>query len=565
MPKDDKDLSKNEHYKSDSHYLRGTITTNLEDPITLGVNDVNKELLKFHGIYLQDNRDDRGRRLKKKLEPNWSFMVRIPFPGGVCTPEQWLALDELAHKLSNGALRLTTRQAVQYHEILRDNLRPLMRRLDAVGLCSMNGCGDITRNIMSSPLSDLSPIHQQAYAYVDAIYQATLAKTNAWREVWLEEEHKATPPGVSEEPLYGTTYMPRKFKIAIVIPPENDVDVFSQDIGLIAIANGDTLEGFNVSVGGGLGITYGEPETYPQIGKLIGFCPADSVVELCLAIIAIQRDHGDRSNRKHARMKYTIDDRGLDWFKQELQERVGWDLQPLKEFSFTMTGDRLGWQKTQNNSWHYTWLVENGRIKDTENKPLMTGIREIAKVHQGEFRFTPNQNLIIANVAETDKAAIEELIQQYALDHLQKHSLVRRNAMACVAFPTCPQAMGEAERYLPSLLDKVEEIMQSLDLKEEIKIRMSGCPNGCSRPYMAEIAFTGRAIGKYNMYLGGDFEGFRLNKLYKENIGEKEIFTELRTLLKHYKNDKKDQEHFGDFVVRQGYVSMVKDGRDFHG
>ena len=365
--------------------------------------------------------------------------------------------------------------------------------------------------------------------------------------------------------MYGKTYLPRKFKIGIAVPPSNDIDVYSQDIGLIGIVENDELIGYNVSVGGGMGMKHDDLRTYPQVGKVIGFIPKDKAEEVCEKILTIQRDYGDRSDRAQARFKYTVDRKGLDWIKQELNDRLGWELEEAKPFEFEDNGDRLGWTEGSGKH-HYTLFIQNGRIKDTEGYKLKSAIKALAEVHKGDFRMTPNQNLIIANVDEKDKPEIQQIIDEYGLTDGKNYSGLRRNSMACVAFPTCGLAMAESERYLPSLVSKIEDLLDEFGLsEEEITIRMTGCPNGCARPALAEISFIGKAPGKYNFYLGGSFKGDRLNKLYKENIAEKEILESLRPILEQYSKEREQGEHFGDFVVRKGIVDKVTDGRDFRG
>ncbi len=392
-------------------------------------------------------------------------------------------------------------------------------------------------------------------------------RTRAYAEIWLDGEKvsDSLDPGEEVEPIYGPVYLPRKFKIGIAVPPSNDVDVFSQDLGLIAIVEDGKLKGFNVSVGGGMGMTHGDTKTYPQVGKVIGFCTPEQLIDVAEKTVTIQRDYGDRAVRKHARFKYTIDDRGLDWFTAELTERLGWALSEAKPFQFDHHGDRYGWVKGSDGKWHFTLFIENGRIKDTDDYPLMTGLREIAKVHDGDFRLTANQNLIIGGISPRKKKKIEGLIEQYLLSDGKLNSALRRNSMACVALPTCGLAMAESERYLPSLIGKLEPVLEEAGLRdEEIVIRMTGCPNGCARPALAELAFIGKAPGKYNLYLGGGFAGQRLNKLYKENIGEDEILDTIRPIINRYAKERLPEEHFGDFTIRAGYVKEVRDGQEFH-
>jgi sulfite reductase (NADPH) hemoprotein beta-component len=548
-------LHPNETIKARSNHLRGTIAQGLEDPITGAISSDDQQLLKFHGTYQQDDRDLRDERRRQKLEPAYQFMARVRLPGGICQPWQWLKLDELARNYGNGTLRLTTRQTFQFHGVIKKNLKRTIQGLDAALLDTIAACGDVNRGVMCAPNPDFSAIHAGVYELAKRVSDHLLPRTRAYHEIWLDEKPVAGSPA-EEEPIYGRTYLPRKFKIAFAIPPSNDVDVYAHDLGFIAIRDGDELAGFNVTVGGGMGRTDNEPNTYPRLADVIGFCPPDRVIELAEQVVRIQRDFGDRVDRKRARFKYTIDDRGLDWFKSELEGRLGWQLGEARPFRFDTNGDRYGWTDGLDGTQHYTLFIENGRVKDADDFPLMTALREIAQVHTGEFRLTPNQNLIIARVTAEKRPEIEALLRAHGLDDTSRPSVLRRSAMACVALPTCGLAMAESERYLPQLITKFEAIMAENGLAEEpITIRMSGCPNGCSRPYLAEIAFTGRAPGKYNVYLGGGFHGQRLNTLFLENVGEDTILKELTPIIRRFAAEREAGEHFGDFVVRTGYVS----------
>lgn len=554
-----------ERIKDESNYLRGTIQQGLADRITGAISDDDTKLLKFHGSYQQDDRDIRDERRRKKLEPAYQFMLRVRAPGGVATPEQWLVMDDLATKYADDTLKLTTRQSFQMHGILKWNLKQTIKEVNEALMNTLAACGDVNRNVMCNPNPYQSAVHKEVYELSQQISEHLSPKTNAYHEIWLDKMKVVdTKEQEDIEPLYGRFYLPRKFKIGLAVPPSNDIDVFSQDLGLIAILGDGKLIGFNIAVGGGMGSTHGEPETYPQVAKVIGFCSKDNVIEVAEKVMTIQRDYGNRSNRKNARFKYTIDAHGLDWFKTELTERLGWELEAAHPYHFARNGDRYGWVKGDG-KWHLTLFLQNGRVKNTDDYALKTGLREIAKVHTGDFRLTANQNLIIANVANGKLEEINELVKKYGLTDGKQHSALKRNSMACVAFPTCGLAMAESERYLPALLEKIEEILDEVGLREEeIVIRMSGCPNGCSRPALAEIAFIGKAPGKYNMYLGGGFTGDRLNRLYRENIGEQEILENLRTILTDYADNRYEGEHFGDYVIRAGYVDKVTDGRDFH-
>ncbi|WP_166001088.1 assimilatory sulfite reductase (NADPH) hemoprotein subunit [Bacillus sp. Cs-700] len=556
--------SEMEKIKDESHYLRGSLVESFADPITASIPDADTKLLKFHGSYMQDDRDIRQERKQQKLEPAYQFMVRVRLPGGVATPEQWLVMDDLANQYGNGTLKLTTRQTFQMHGILKWNMKKSIQAMDSVLMDSLAACGDVNRNVMCNANPYQSDIHAEVHGWARKLSDDLLPRTRAYHEIWLDEEKVLDRKEEEIEPMYGPHYLPRKFKIGVAVPPSNDVDIFSQDLGFIAILEDGKLQGFNVAVGGGMGMTHGDTSTYPQLSRIIGFCSPENIVDVAEKIITIQRDYGNRSERKNARFKYTIDRRGLDWVRNELTSRLGYELEEARSYHFDHNGDRYGWVKGDG-KWHLTLFIQNGRIVDLEDYQIMTGLREIAKVHEGDFRLTPNQNLIIANVPEEKKAEIDELVAAYGLTDGKQNSALRRNSMACVAFPTCGLAMAEAERYLPSLIDKIEEIVDEAGLREEeIVIRMSGCPNSCSRPTLGEIAFIGKAPGKYNMYMGAGFVGDRLSKLYKENIGEEEILASLKPIFFNYAKEKEENEHFGDYVIRAGYVEEVRSGLDFH-
>ncbi|WP_098746163.1 assimilatory sulfite reductase (NADPH) hemoprotein subunit [Paenibacillus sp. EZ-K15] len=554
-----------EDIKRRSNYLRGSLVETLEDRITASIPEDDNRLMKFHGSYMQDDRDLRNERHKQKLEPAYQFMLRVRAAGGVVTPEQWLMMDRVAQKYANGTIRLTTRQSFQLHGVLKWNMKSTIQEVNEAMLSTLAACGDVNRNVMCNPNPYQSEIHSEVYEWARMLSSHLDPRSRAYHEIWLDGEKIVDSLQEEQEPIYGPVYLPRKFKIGMAVPPSNDVDVYSQDLGLIAIIEEGQLKGFNVSVGGGMGMTHGDPLTYPQVAKVIGFCKPEQIVDLAEKTVMIQRDYGDRAVRKHARFKYTIDDRGIDWFVNELTSRLGWKLEEAKPFHFDHNGDRYGWVKGSNGKWHFTLFIQNGRVKDEADYLLMTGLREIAQIHNGDFRLTANQNLIVANISSHKKKKIEELIKRYGLTDGYHYSALRRNSMACVALPTCGLAMAESERYLPTLLDKIDVILEENGLREEdIVIRMTGCPNGCARPMLAEIAFIGKAPGKYNIYLGGGFSGHRLNKLYKENIGEAEILDSLRPIMKQYAQEREQGEHFGDFVIRAGYVKEVLDGQQFH-
>ncbi|MDM5303246.1 assimilatory sulfite reductase (NADPH) hemoprotein subunit [Bacillus subtilis] len=554
-----------ERIKEESDYLRGTLKEVMLDRISAGIPDDDNRLMKHHGSYLQDDRDLRNERQKQKLEPAYQFMLRVRMPGGVSTPEQWLVMDDLSQKYGNGTLKLTTRETFQMHGILKWNMKKTIQTIHSALLDTIAACGDVNRNVMCASNPYQSEIHSEVYEWSKKLSDDLLPRTRAYHEIWLDEEKVAGTPEEEVEPMYGPLYLPRKFKIGIAVPPSNDIDVFSQDLGFIAIVEDGELIGFNVAIGGGMGMTHGDTATYPQLAKVIGFCRPEQMYDVAEKTITIQRDYGNRSVRKNARFKYTVDRLGLETVKEELENRLGWSLEEAKAYHFDHNGDRYGWVEGIEDKWHFTLFVEGGRVTDYDHYKLMTGLREIAKVHTGEFRLTSNQNLIIANVSSDKKDEISALIEQYGLTDGKHHSALRRSSMACVSLPTCGLAMAEAERYLPTLLDKVEKIIDENGLRDqEITIRMTGCPNGCARHALGEIGFIGKAPGKYNMYLGAAFDGSRLSKMYRENIGEEDILSELRVLLSRYAKEREEGEHFGDFVIRAGIIKATTDGTNFH-
>lgn len=553
-----------ERIKRESNFLRGTLKEVMLDRISAGIPDDDNRLMKHHGSYLQDDRDLRNERQKQKLEPAYQFMLRVRMPGGVATPEQWLVMDDLAEKYGNGTLKLTTRETFQMHGILKWNMKSTIQTIHAALLDTIAACGDVNRNVMCASNPYQSEVHAEVYEWSKKLSNDLLPRTRAYHEIWLDEEKVAGTPE-TEEPMYGPLYLPRKFKIGIAVPPSNDIDVFSQDLGLIAIVEDEKLVGFNVAIGGGMGMTHGDKETYPQLAKVIGFVKPEQIYDVAEKVITIQRDYGNRSERKNARFKYTVDRLGLETVKEELEERLGWSLGEAKPYHFDNNGDRYGWVKGIRGKWHLTLFVEGGRVADIDGYKLKTGLREIAKIHTGDIRLTSNQNIIIADVSAQKKKKISELVEQYGLTDGEHMSALRRSSIACVALPTCGLAMAEAERYLPSLIDKIEDIVGENGLRDkEITIRMTGCPNGCARHALGEIGFIGKAPGKYNMYLGAAHDGSRLSKMYRENIGEEEILSELRVVLSRYAKERDQDEHFGDFVIRAGIVQATTDGTNFH-
>jgi sulfite reductase (NADPH) hemoprotein beta-component len=560
----DKPLSANEGIKIRSNYLRGTLAEGLADLSTGSLSEDDQQLIKFHGSYQQDDRDLRPDRRKHKLDKAYSFMIRIRLPGGVATPKQWIETDRMADQFANGTIKLTTRQAFQLHGIIKSNLKRTVREINEAAMDSIAACGDVNRNVMCNPNPHLSSIHAQALRAAQEISDHLTPRTRAYHEIWLDGE-KVESSEEEVEPIYGRTYLPRKFKITIAVPPSNDVDIYANDLSFIAIVDDGKLAGYNVAVGGGLGMTHGAEATFPRIADVIGFCTPDQVVDVAEKVVLVQRDFGDRTDRKHARLKYTIQDRGVDWFKAELNRYLGYDLEPVRDFVFSDNGDRFGWTTDERGVHHYTLFVQGGRVVDTDGYPMRTGLREIAKVHQGDFRLTANQNLMIANITDERRAEIEALLAKYGMARSHERSALRLASIACVALPTCALALAEAERYLPDVITVLEDELEKFGLRHDsITIRMTGCPNGCGRPFLAEIGFVGRGPDRYNLYLGGGHAGQRLNKLYRQDLDASDILPTLSPILEAYAKQRHEGEKFGDFVIRQGYVAATVQGDDFH-
>jgi len=566
----------NEDIKRESNYLRGTIAEGLKDESTGAIAAADQQLTKFHGTYMQDDRDVRDERKAAGLEPAYSFMIRCRLNGGVATPDQWLRMSAIADELGNSTMKLTTRQTFQFHGVVKKKLKPAMQAINRAMMTTLAACGDVNRNLMVSTATTTSKYHKDVHAVSAKISDHLLPATQAYHEIWLTDDNgKKTQvagnavvdqdPGEEQEPLYGKLYLPRKFKITLAIPPHNDTDVYAHDIGLIAI-KGDNgrLVGFNFLAGGGMGVTHNNKKTYPRTGSMLGYAPADQAHIVCEKIMLVQRDNGDRTNRKHARLKYTIDDMGVDVFRAEVEKLLGYKFEDQKPFTFESNVDTFGWQKDEEGLNHFTCFIENGRVEDTPEFPMKTGLVEIAKVHKGEFRLSPNQHLVVSNIHDDDKVQIQNLLKKYKLDNLQ-FSALRLSSSACVAFPTCGLAMAESERYLPVLITKLEDCLEENGLRHDsIVMRMTGCPNGCARPWLAEIAFVGKAFGAYNMYLGGGYHGQRVNKLYRSSIQEEEILEIVKPMFARYAKERNEGEHFGDWTIRAGIIKETKVGKEFH-
>ena len=556
-----------EDIKRASAGLRGTLLASLADAVTGALRDDDQTLIKYHGSYQQDDRDVREARRLAKLEPAFSFMIRTRTPGGVISPAQWLQLDAIATTYAERGLRITTRQAFQFHGVIKRELKATMQAINAALIDTLAACGDVNRNVAVAANPLYPEVQAQVLAQAVAVSKHLLPNTRAYYELWLDEE-RVGGSGEEVEPIYGQAYLPRKFKIGFAIPPLNDVDVFAQDLGYIAILDeAGTLLGYNVSIGGGMGATHGDPETYPRLGNVIGFATPDQVVAVAEAVVTAQRDFGNRAVRKRARLKYTIDDRGIDFFKDEVERRAGFPLGPARAFRFDHNGDRFGWVDAGHDLQHVTLRIPSGRIVDGaldgrgDAVLHLTGLREIARLLQAEggnaeFRLTSNQNLVIANIPATLQSRVDALLREHALDGWRSASPLRLNALACVALPTCGLAMAEAERYLPDFVNEVDALLARHGIADApIHLRISGCPNGCSRPYLGEIALVGKAPGRYNLMLGADHRGERLNTLHRENIDEAQLLATLDPLFASYATQRTQGERFGDWLLRSGVIA----------
>ena len=561
-PHGDVKLSDNERLKRESNFLRGTIVDDLADPITGGFTADNFQLIRFHGMYQQDDRDIRAERARQKLEPLHNVMLRARMPGGIITPEQWLTIDRFAEEHTMyGSIRLTTRQTFQFHGVLKPHIKNMHQVLNDSGIDSIATAGDVNRNVLCTTNPVESELHQEAYEWSKKISEHLLPRTRAYVEIWLNGEKAKT----TEEPILGSTYLPRKFKTTVSIPPNNEVDVHANDLNFIAIAEKGKLVGFNVLVGGGLAMTHGDTATYPRKADDFGFIPLEHTLAVAEHVVSVQRDWGNRSNRKNAKTKYTLDRVGSDVFKEEVEARAGVKFEPSRPYEFTSRGDRFGWVQGVDGKHHLTLYLLNGRILDYPNRPLKAGLRKIAEVHEGDFRMTANQNLVIAGVSADLKREIEQIAREHGLiDDFIKPQL--KNSMACVALPTCPLALAEAERFLPSLVGKVEALLEKHGIPDDhLILRVVGCPNGCGRAMLAEAGLVGKGPGKYNLYLGGNRVGTRIPKLYRENVGEDVILSELDALIGRWAEERESGEGFGDFVIRKGVVAEVKVSKtDFH-
>jgi sulfite reductase (NADPH) hemoprotein beta-component len=556
-------LADNERLKDQSNFLRGTIAEDLNNDLTGAFVGDNFQLIRFHGMYQQDDRDIRAERAKQKLEPLQNVMLRARLPGGIISTQQWLAIDKFAEEKSiYGSIRLTTRQTFQFHGVLKPNVKPMHQMLNQVGVDSIATAGDVNRNVLCTSNPVESVLHQEAYEWATKISEHLLPKTRAYAEIWLDGEKVET---TEHEPILGNNYLPRKFKTTVVIPPQNDVDVHANDLNFVAIAENGKLVGFNVLVGGGLAMTHGDTSTFPRKADDFGYISLEHTLAVAEAVVTTQRDWGNRVTRQNAKTKYTLERVGVENFKAEVEKRSGAIFSKSKPFEFTTRGDRIGWVEGIDGKHHLTLFIENGRILDYPGKTLKTGCAEIAKIHLGDFRLTANQNLIVAGVPKEQKTQIEQLAREHGL-MADDVSLQRQDSMACVALPTCPLAMAEAERYLPDAVTQIEGLLAKHGMPDEsIIYRVTGCPNGCGRAMLAEVGLVGKGPGKYNFHLGGDRQGTRIPRMYRENIDEKEIMKELDSLIGRWSKEREDGEAFGDFLIRAEVVKPVIDSaKDFY-
>jgi sulfite reductase (ferredoxin) len=549
-------VSGNETIKATSNHLRGLIKEELlEDTPAFG--DDSETLLKFHGIYQQDDRDRRKEARSKGLAKHHQLMIRTRIPGGVVSPDAYIAHDDISQKWANGTLRVTTRQDFQLHGVLKGDIKKSIRAINDSLLTTLGGCGDVERNIMCCPEPVADQFHDEVGRSIAAMVTELTPKTRAYHEIWLDGEVVDTSePEV--EPLYREQYLPRKFKTTVALESDNCVDVYAHDLAIVAMKSKDgTLRGFNVLVGGGLGRTHNKPETFVAVAQPLCFVEPHQVVDLAREVVAVQRDYGDRANRRHARLKYTIADRGLDWFRDEVQGRVTFKLQPPEKLSWKPVDDHLGWHEQGDGRLYVGIFIENGRIADVDGVRSRTGLRKIVDELRPQVRLTAQQNVILAGIDPADRPRVEALMAEHGIDAIESIPHAIRNSMACPAIPTCGLAVAEAERALPSLIRRLATLLDEVGLADErISFRMSGCPNGCSRPYLGDVGFVGTTLGKYDVMLAGDFDGTRLNRVFATNVPIAEIPGLLKPLLESFRTDRGPGEGFGNWVERVGFESL---------
>ena len=541
-------LTHNEIIKDAIPTLAGNISATIDDPEAEKFDKDDEQFLKFHGIYQQDDRDLR------KQGKKWMLMVRGRIPGGVMTSDQYKTFDNLATEYGNNTLRVTTRQSIQFHGILKSGVRHLIKSINDALLSTLAACGDVNRNVMAPPTPAYTPVREQVFEDSKRVMEAPTPQTKAYHSIWIDgvqldledEENKNFV-----DPLYGKTYLPRKFKAGFIVPPVNDIDVHTQCLGFIAIIEDGKLVGYNLTAGGGMGRSHNQQETYPRLADVIGFFTPEHLEKVSQAVLTVHRDFGDRTNRKHARLKYVLEEKGVEWFREQVEERAGIKFEPAREYTLEKQADLYDWHQAVDGKWFFGLFVESGRVKDANGANVKTALRQIADKYDIEFRLTANQNLILANVAEADKAGITEILTANGVKSENQASALHANAMACPALPTCGLSLAESERYLPGLIDRIENLLDEVGIGgEEIVIRMTGCPNGCARPYMAELGFVGRSPGAYQVWFGGNESSTRLNRVWKEKVKDADMETELRPVFERFAKERNEGERFGDWADR---------------
>ncbi len=541
-----------EDIKRESQQLRGTIAQELADP-SPKFSDDNVHLLKFHGIYQGDNRDQRSTLRKQGLDLAYEFMIRSKIPGGVLTAQQYLVHDRLAQTLGNGTLRITSRQGLQFHSVVKGNLHEMMRGINESGIRTWGACGDVVRNVTASsaPLTDAA--HQAVQQLATELSQAFYARSRAYSEIWLDGERL---PEIEEDSpvgdIYGDVYLPRKFKFAIAIPPRNDVDIFTNDVGFVLHQKQGVVEGYTVVVGGGLGMTFGKLETYPRLASPLFFIRPEHALAAAKAIVSVERDFGNREDRKLSRLKYLIDSRGLDWFREEVIARMdGIKVDMPRVLRFRTMMDLLGWHEHGDGRWYCGVRIDGGRLNDFEHVKYRSGIRALAERFQCEMRFTANHNILFCGLNESDRDEFDRIMAEYGIPQYDQYAVARRYSMSCVSLPTCSLGLAESERIFEGVMDKIEAILRELNLEDEaILFRLSGCPNGCSRPYNADFGFVGRAPGKYALYVGGSYVGDRLAQLEERQVELDEIPNRVRYYLEEFTLKRQFGEMFSDYWAR---------------
>ncbi|MEC8554199.1 MAG: NADPH-dependent assimilatory sulfite reductase hemoprotein subunit [Planctomycetota bacterium] len=552
---DEKKLTPVELIKAESSLLRGTIADDLSDDSDQFAKP-NTQLLKFHGTYQQDDRDLRGKKVDGKSTKAFSMMTRTRIPGGRITVEQLLAHLDICDDLGNATMKITTRQTLQLHGILKKDLRETMQRIDKVNLSTLAACGDVNRNVMCCPAPFKNPVYDAIRRLSNDLKDHLAPQSGAYYDLWLRDEESGEKTKLSsseEEPIYGPTYLPRKFKIAIALPEDNCVDIYTNDLGFLAVVRDGKVIGYNVLVGGGLGTTPSAKKTFPALAKRMAFVRPENCCRIAEAIVKVQRDHGCRTDRKTARMKYLIADKGLEWFREQVEAYYGEKLEECTEDDVYGFDDHMGWFEQGDGKWFYGLNVENGRLYDDETRQWKTALREICAELNPGVCLTAHQSIMFTDLEEEQKSTLESIIRKHGIPMTEDISTVRRWSMACVALPTCSLAVTESERVLPSLIDELEASLAKLGLeKEAFTLRMTGCPNGCARPYNADIGLVGKTKGKYTVYLGGQLLGKRLGKIYKEIVPLEEVVDTLEPVFIAFKTHRNDGETFGDFCDRIG-------------